>query len=478
MAKNDKSPNAGYKNRFSRKRLDLQPVAFIDNMVFSEKECWAYYRVENRGYDFISPDAQSELIRRLTNSFNNLVSDRNITMDGHLIVTSAPVDIDLWEKQMYDMSAAWNRSPGFEDYIRMMGDFLRNENYASKVVYLGFMLGKRGALNVDNLNPFENGLDGVKELGAKWLRTSLKLPTAEVPEDEENEYRAKEEDIHRTLSIGSLKAKRCTAEELLLQIKRQFYPAMPAPYLTVDHDNRFGVGDLVLETDSVIKNKFRWLEFDQMVSNPYAKEEIVQAHGYRATLSMTKFPKEMVFPGSMPFLYYIYKLGLPFSAYARFTIRNTKEMKKELEKKKKEQKDELENMAQGLNNTDLAVGGMPEEASEALYDQQRMSAILASDKTAWVEGSYFIVIEAPTLEILKKYVAAVKDRYADNDITINWTSGDQALLFLSQMPGDFHRMQSFDQVTTLGQLPGSGFNLSSEVGDEIASPLGSEGLRK
>jgi hypothetical protein len=450
------------KPKRTKKKLDIMPRAFVDNIVFSKKEVWAYYRIENKGYDFLSLDAQAELIQRLTNSFNNLISEKSTSIEGHMIVTSVPVDVDLWREQIIQMSESWNRSPGFDKYISEMSNFLKNESYSTKVVYLGFNLGRRGALNAENLNPFEAGLDGVKEFITAWSKTALALPNSEVKKDEEIEYRRREQDIYRTLAVGALKAERATAEELLLLIKRQFYPAMPTPYLSVDHGERFGEGDLVIETDSIISNKFRWLELNQMIDDR-------ELTGYRATLSMTRFPKELSFPGSMPFIYFVYKLGLPFTAFSRFTIHNPKKMKKELEKKKKEQRDELQNIAAGMDSTDLAMTGLPDEAAEALRDQQEMSALLAADKSAWVEGSYFVVVEAPTVDILKKYVAVIKDRYAEQDIHINWTSGDQAQLFLSQMPGDKHRMQAFDQVTTLGMLPGTGFNLSSDVGDKIVT---------
>lgn len=461
MAKDSpQKPKPEKKQKANKKKLDISAVAFIDNMVFSKTEAWAYYKVTNQAFDFLTAEGQANLVQRLTNSFNVLMSDRQESLDLHLIVTSVPVDIDLWQAQVFELSSHWERSPGFEQYMAEVTDFLKDSAYFSKIVYLGVNLGKRGALNLDELNVFDVGLRGALDVAKEWFNKSLSIPTQEVAASEEESFRRREETIHRNLSVSHLRASRATAEELLLLIKRQMYPSMPAPYLDVDHGSRLGPGDLALETASAIENRYRWLRIRQMIGS-------TEFEGYRATLSMSKFPKEMAIPGSWPFFYYIQKMGLPFTAFARVSLHPSKKMKAEVEKKKKEQRDELENLSGAVDSVDMAMAGMPDHVADAIYDQQLISRMLTEDKAAWVEGSYFIVVETPTEETLRKYVAALKQAYTDLDVNISWTAGDQTELFLAQMPGDRHRMKSFDQVTSLSMLAASGFNFSSEVGDPI-----------
>lgn len=449
----------------NRKRLDISAVAVIDNIVFSKTDAWAYYKVTNRAFDFLTSDGQVALMQKLTNAFNNLMGDRQDSLEMHMIVTSVPIDVDMWADQVRTLSKNWSRTPGFERYLEEVSHFLKNEEYSTKVVYLGVHLGKRGALNMENLNVFEAGVKGAVDYGKEWLNKALMIPDEDVDEKEEASTRKREETIFRNLSVGHLQAVRTTSEEILLLIKRQLYPSMPAPYLDVDHGSRLGEGDLAIEASSTIENRYRWLKMTQMIDGELWT-------GYRATLSMTKFPKEMDFPGSMPFFYYIQKIGLPFTTFARFTLHPSRKMKAELEKKKKEQRDELENLSAAMDGYDSAISGTPEHVQEALRDSQMLGAMLTNDKTAWLEGSYFIVVETPTEEILRKYVSVLKQYYSDLDININWTSGDQAKLFLAQMPGDKHRMRSFDQMTNLAMLPASGFNFASDVGDPI---YGSDG---
>lgn len=458
-----KTEKAAQKKKNSgKKKLEIAAVAIIDNMVFSKDERWAYYKLSNSVFDFLSANAKLSVGQQLINAFVNLMSDRQEPLDCHLIVTSVPVNIDAWEDQIRSVSEDWSRGPGFDQYILEQAEYLRNEEYLRKETYLGVSLGKRGALELDTSNMFEGGLKGAAEVLKGWMNTALKLPSEEISIDEERTARNKEDEYARVLAVGNLKAERCTAEELLLLIKRQFYPAMPAPYLDVDYENRIGPGDLELELSSAIENKLRWLKINQMLGEH-------ELNGYRACLTISKLPRNTNFPySSFPFMYFLHKLGVPFTSYSRFQLHPTSKMKKELEKKKKEQKDELENIAGGGDQTvDGALGMMPSDVTEALEDMRMLNDMLAQGKTPWVEGTYRVVVETVDEKALKNYCSFIKQRYTDLDININWTVGDQAQLFLEQMPGDKLRVGSHKQLTNLVMFGTSGFNYSSDVGDKV-----------
>lgn len=448
-------------NKKSRKKMDIAAVAVIDNIVFSEDEIYAYYEIENNVFDFLSTDEQVNMSLRISNAFNNVMQSKEEPVDGHIIVTSIPYDIDSWVEQVKKIAEDWETGPGFDEYVHQQEVHLKNKRYIRKVTYIGFCLGKRGALDMGSLNVFETGIDGAKEYLGKWLSKSLSLPTSMVSEEEEANTRVREGELYRTLHTGHLHAERPTSEDLLLVLKRQFWPAMPAPYLNVDHDSRLGPGDLDLELGSVIENKYRWLKFNQMYDD-------IEMTGYRATLTLAKFPKHMYFPMNFPYFYFITKLGAPFTCYSRFTLFPSQKMKLDLEKKKKEQVDELENINAGQDQYSSAInGGAPAAVSEALQDIQHIDQMLHSDKTPWVEGSYRIVVEADTEDRLKDFCATIKQNYDDLGIFVQWSAGDQAELFQEQMIGDKHRIKSFSQTTNLNMLPASGMNFSSDIGDPI-----------
>lgn len=452
-----------------KKRLDISALSIVDNIVFSKTDRWAYYRISNSVYDFLSNEARISVASQIINAFANLMSDRQDPLDCHMIIASTPVDVDAWESQVRHIADGWNKAPGFDQYISDQAEMLRQEEYLKKVTYLGIHLGRRGAFDADANSFVEAGLQGAIEKVKAWMQTALQTPGEIISAVEEREARARELDYYRTLSTGNLKAEKVTAEELLLVIKRQFYPSMRVPYLDVDHESRIGPGDMELELGSAIFNRLRWLQIDQMVDGE-------EYSGHRACLTIARLPRNTDFPygGSFPFMYFLHKLSLPFTSYARFTLHPNSKMKKELEKKKKEQKDELENVAGGGNTVDAALGALPQDVTDALADMQVLTEMLSSGKNPWVEGVYRIVVETPDESTLKKYCTMVKQKFSDLDITVNWTVGDQAELFLEQMPGDKMRGVAHKQLTDLVMFGTSGFSYSGDVGDHVYGSDGSE----
>lgn len=445
----------------SHKKLDISPIAIVDNIVFSKTEAFAYFQITNSVYDFLSNDQKVSTALRISTAFNNLMSDKQESVDCHLIVTSIPVDVDAWAEQVLGVSSDWSTGPGFDRYVEEQMIYLKQQSFMKKVTYLGISLGKRGALDMSDINVLESGVKGAFDTFKGWVNSMLQTPTEAISAKEEDDVRRKEVEYYRTLSNGHLDAKRATTEDILLLIKRQFYPTMPTPYLDVDHENRVGPGDLALEVASAIENKYRWLKISQMVDD-------VEVSGYRAALTFAKFPKDMEYPGAtFPFLYFPAKLSAPFTCYGRFTLHPSQKMKVELEKKKKEQKDEIDNLQAGQSHLDSVVDSTPADIVQSLDDIRHFETMLSQDKTPWVEGSFRIVIEAPTEENLREITSALKQRYDDLGILLQWTAGDQKTLFLEQMPGDYHRVKAFDQITNLNMISTSGMNFSSDVGDPI-----------
>lgn len=459
--KNEKKSTSQGATKNSKKRLDISALAVIDNMVYSKTDVWAYFKLKNDVFDFLSTSQKASLALQITSAFNNLMSDKQDPVDCHLIATSIPVDVDAWVDQVRDSAESWEQSPGFERFLQGQIAHLQDQSYMKRVCYFGINIGRRGALDMSGLNVLEAGFRGAMDTFKLWIDSIMQQPGEIISAKEEKSFRRKEAELFTTLKTGHLQAERCSSEELLLLIKRQFYPAMPTPYLDIDHGNRLGPGDIDLETCSVIEHKYRWMRFVQMYGD-------LPVEGYRATMSFAKFPARMNYPfDGFPFLYFPAKLGAPFTEYARLRLFPSVYMKKEVEKKRKEQKDELENIAGAQDAFSSAVSNVDSEVGMALEDLHTISDMLATDKTPWLEGSYHIVVEATNEQALKEYCSSLKQSYDDLGILTLWTAGDQADMFLEQMPGDHLRISSFKQVTNLAMLATSGFNFSSDVGDKI-----------
>lgn len=446
----------------NKKTLGISAIAVIDNLVFSKTDCFAFYKVSNDVFDFLSHSQKQSLAIRINNAFANIVSDKDEPLEYQLITTSIPIDVDNWEKQIRKMAEDnSDPAPGFDRFVNEQVAHLKEQEYMQKVAYIAFNIGKRGALNMSNLNVLEMGVKAAKETLRDWAVSMFHTPSVEISAKEESFFRQKEEDFARIMRSGNLRGVRAEAEEILLFMKKQFYPLMPVPPLNSDYENRFGAGDIVSETSHVIENKYRWLKMIQMYEN-------MEIEGYRATMTFTEFPKKSYYPLNMfPFMYFPAKLGVPFTMYSRGYLTPTSKLKAEVEKKKKEQKDELENVTTGQDQYDSAINGVPTDTITAIHDLNEISDIISSNKMPWVQGSYYMVVEAQTEELLRDYCNRLKQEYDDLGIKLQWTAGDQAQLLLESLPGDRIRSKSFTQTTNLEMLSTSGFNFSSDIGDNV-----------
>lgn len=460
-SKSSNTDSVKKKARSDKKKMDISLLSVIDNMTFSKKHVTAYYKIGGSKFDFMSTKAQIYEAQRVTLALNNLMNDRQDPMDLHILTTSDPFDVDAWEQQVHSMSSSWEQPDDFNDFVQEMYAHLYEQNYSKKVVYVGVVLGTRGALDVSGLNPLEAGLQGALETAKEWLNNLAHVPNEVISASEEDEYRNKEVSVFRTLS-ANIQAERVRSEELLLVVKRMFYPFMPPQFLDVDHDSRLGPGDIVLEGASVVTESPRWLKFDQIIG---AQEWT----GYRSCLTLTKFPKHGDFPNNtLPFFYIPQTyMELPLTTYARITLTPVEKIKGKIAKKKDEQKDEIKNYSVGRDGVDNAVSGAPADIVESLESIQQIEYEINANKMPWVTGSYHVIIDGPDTDTIKAIFEGLKSTYSDMQIGLTMSAGDQLDLFLEQMPGDRKRIKSFDQVTNLNMIAASGFNISSNVGDLI-----------
>ena len=58
----------------SHKKLDISPIAIVDNIVFSKTEAFAYFQITNSVYDFLSNDQKVSTALRISTAFNNLIA--------------------------------------------------------------------------------------------------------------------------------------------------------------------------------------------------------------------------------------------------------------------------------------------------------------------------------------------------------------------------------------------------------------------
>lgn len=446
------------KAKNARQRLNIPVVAISDNVVFTKKEAWAYYKISTVPYEFLSNEAKADLAENTITSLAAINQSAGKKIDGHILITHTPFDVASWANQVDQeyLDRHYNEEipAPYNKFMSEQFDSLVQGGYQRPVVYLGIKLFNRSSLNIDSFNVLEFGFHDAYKLIKESISQMFVLPSEKIDKYEEDRAKSQEKELYTTLQSGNLHPKKVGANELLLTIKRRFYPAMPVPYLEIDHGNRFGTSDILMETGGVLNNNYRYLKINQQIEGH-------EFTGYRATLSFATFPKNLQEPSPhLPFFYTPAAHGQPYTLNSRFTMIPSQNVKKDLQKKKLETDDELQNLAES------GQGGNSQIQS-TLSDLSELEDNLEDNKRPWLSGSYRITIEAPTIDELKARISDIKQTYSEDEITVIWTSGDQLPLLLEEMPGGQLASTSFNQMTDLSMLGVSGFNLGGTVGDPV-----------
>lgn len=458
------------KQKNSKSKVAIPALGIIDNIVFSKNEAWAYYKISSVPYDFLTNTGRANLANAIMIAFAGLSQRAGKNIDIHLLVTNTPYNIDSWEEQMYKIYDEWNgkgnRLQTFDKFIRRQTSSLKRKSYKKKVVYVGVKLFSRGSFNLDEFNMLDFGFAEAFDALKKGISSLMVIPDENITSLEQARAKKDEFEIHRAIRSSNLRGTRLSPEELLLVIKKTLYPAMPSPYLEVNHDERIGLNDIVMETGCIIEDHRRYLKFKQIVGTQ-------EREGYRATLSFAKFPSDsMQEPGGIdPFMYLPTIMGLPFTMSARLTLLPIEKMKKDLQKKKLESEDELKNLAGSGQRVSSSV-------METQWDIDKLDKELNSDNMPWVSGNYRMTVETPTYELLATAIQEMKQEYAKSDTILVWTSGDQMELLLEEMPGGKLMMSDFSQLTNLAMIGVSGFSYGGSVGDPINEKLVLRGGKK
>lgn len=458
MAGRDKPKRKNREPRKKGKVLDIAINGVIDNITFSKKDVYAYYKISTMSFDFLDIQQRISTALMTGRALSSLALNSDQELEIQIIATHVPIDIDAWRAQIEVESEGWETSPELSNYLDAQDAFLEREAFTKKTTYIGVKIANRGALDIPNV--FEAGMVEAKNYIYDLIDKIASPPGSKISEEEERTMRRREQDFFRVISTGDFKAERATTEEILLMVKRPLYPGMPSPYLLVSDKTRVGPGDIAREVGSHIEKKWNHLKFTQMF-------EDIELEGYRASLVFEKFPDTFNFPGMPPFLYYSSMLREPFTCYGRFILVPSSKMRKEVEKKRKEHKDEMKNIEAGQDRYDAQITGIPSDAYKSLSDINVLSDILASDASPWIEGKFRIAVEASTLEDLNKKCASIISSYERHQVKLRRTGADQVDALLEQMPGDRMRDKDFVQHANIAFVATSGFNFNSEVGDEI-----------
>lgn len=432
------------------KKVSMSLIGIDEERAYSEESVWAYYRVPSTRYEFLDYDERESLARRIDSALAGLVTNAIKSVECQLIVTSSPLNVTDWAEQWKNRVTGWNPTDGFDAYVESMKGQLSDEDFTNKEVYLGVMLGKRGAAN-ESGNVVNGFKATIQSLGS-MIDSALGNKDYTVTADERKYWENRGRDISRILRAGALHAEPAAPEEIALLFKRALYPAMPSPTIDIEELQTWGEGEVSTLKESYIEKGRKFLK---IVQTDDTGREMV---GYRATLCFSHFPDELAFPEQEPWIHYAALLGAHFDMYSRFTLEPAAKVRKAVERKIAEIKDEAQNAA-GTG------GSIPLGIQERYQSATQLEHELSRDAEPWVYARHRIVVTATSEDSLRDRVQAVISHYGEMQIRLAWPTGDQMLLLQESQPADKVRVASYLQRQSLNIISGGMPTANSSVGD-------------
>ena len=455
------------KSKIRSKLYNTPVLGFRDNIVFTTQSVWAYYVLAERPYDFLSYDTKVALANSTIQGLGSLALKATEPVDCHLLTNTTPFDPIDWENQMYRVYSRWNSNEEileeeggyidtgntrlFKKFIEKTSDDMLDEEYQKRSTYLGIKLYDRKKIDFSFTSLIGDGVDSVFESLKTQFSRIIDAPGEKVTKKEELRAVEAENTLYQIISTGGLRARRPTAETLLLAMKSRYYPFMPTPRLMVDKKNRMNFSDIVYEFGGEIHVKQRYLHFKQVIGGE-------SWDGFRSTLTFYKFPKDLSAPTYLPF--FSNALTLPYNCFSRFTLLPTLEMKARYERKKDETEDEIKNLAESGQRMGAAL-------ADKLSDLDSLEESLEDDRLPWIQGTYRVTITASSPEKLQEQIAAIIQEFAHSETVLIQSVGDQLDCFREEQIGGETILKDFRHTTNLALLATMGINHGSDLGDPI-----------
>jgi len=445
-----------------KKRLNILQRAISDNIIYSDTEQWAFYKLAPQPYEYLLDHDKVTMATRLKDAFVAIMGDRQQPLDMLLSTEHVPFDVDAWAKQSWVPTTDHVKpGPGYPGHMRLQAQMLDDSKFSSRVAYLGIKIGDRFETAQAEENFLQQVTRQVVHGAQKFLNTLTQTRGGDPTSEEEQLARAKEKELYQIISSSELGGERVPTAEIMLSTKKILHPNMPTPYLNVDPENRAGAFDLALEYGHLIDNSNRkYLAITQIIDD----EEVTQ---YRAALTITGFPKIMTYPDSRPFALFLDAAGSDATLFSRFSLFPVERMASKTRVERRKSKDEVDDAAKAADSYDANIKGLEEDINESLRDLSDLETIVTMDKSPWFEGSFYIVITDSSPQGLREQFVALQQMYAGIGVTVTWRTDEQLALFLEQMPGDKKRVWDADQTAMVSMVATSGANFNVAVGDRV-----------
>lgn len=422
-------------------------AALDGDIAYSKTNVWLWASLPSTLFEFLDDSTREQYAHRFDKALEALAVSNEKSIDVHLVITSNPFDHSTWKESLIDEANKFSPSPHFHNMVERMQDRVANAHFREKKVYLAIDLGRRSEYTQSNgvFAPVLNVINA--------FTTQMGIDDPLVNEKELEFWRGKAKDTRNSLQTGNLKAQTVTANEIISLLQRSYWPGMDVPDVSSNTKNQWGQGEIDGVSICDITNNRKYLEITQ--DTPKGEQK-----GYRATLCFSRFPDEMHFPEQEPWMHYASLLASPVDIYSRFSIVPARKVRKDVDNKIKDARDQAANAAKSGSDIPLAV-------QEQLEVGQSLNYILERDRTPWVYGRHRLVVDGKSVQELKDRANEVIEHYKNLNIDVSWPSSDQLRLLLESQPADQVRVKAYYQRQSLSIISAGVPSGTGSVGDNV-----------
>lgn len=435
------------------KKSELSAVYLDDMLLLSDREAWTFVKVPLLPYEFLTSETREFLATQISIAVANLVSSNQKRVDVQLRIAHRPFDVVDWATTLEDKVSRQNPTPGWQRYLARMTNHVDALQFTVKEVFLGVKLGDRNTTGDASYNPVTEVMSAMKSLVRKTEELA-DYREYQVGEKELERWGKEAQNVRRSLAASSLKAKGATADDMAWLIANSFWHGLPQPTRASSDSRPWGQGELRSLVESTVTCKHKWTEVTQVLKD--GKEHT----GYVAVLSVSRFPDVLHFPEQEPWMHFASSLPFPVDFSTRFTLVPSLQVKKDINKKLADAKDQAIHIAEAGTMVPLQIREQLEVATTLEYTIDR-------DRNPWAYARHRIIVSGRSPEELAARCNTLIEQYQELGIDVSWPSGDQFQLFKEAIPGDRTRTKAYLQRQEVSVIAGGMPTASSECGDRV-----------
>lgn len=450
---------------------------FEDNLIFNKEknECWAVYKMIGYNYDFKSEQGKIGILNFMARFIANIGKEAMIciipvaqNVKAHYINLTNKLDKeDIFYRQ------AKAHASGIEAYLQESLQVKGNAND-----YKIYILTK---LTIKNtiLEEFKDFLNYLIKDPCASIEEFMGVGYKEIYEKDIVMFKKLANEFFRK-QRRRVEIELCNSSDVEWLIRRPFFRGMKDGFTLRSTENQ----NWTPFTDRIIKNGEKVVRCDDtqilqlteglidVSENRYIKIEHDSGTSYQTFLTMAYIPDGILFPGN-EWLLALQDYPITTETIIKITTSDHKESIRNVHKKKKEIKDQIEHIIQSKAEDEL-----PDE----LYDSQGfandLEAELKASRSPMSEVSITFCLFADNKEELEAKVDFIKEIYTDNNFILERPLTDQFKLFMESIPGTSRYVKDYIMPLPPRTLAGSGIGATRILGDNLGPYIGTTGILK